>query len=312
MADPTLKQLNALIAIADCGLFRLAAEKLNVSQPALSEQIAQLEHRLGTRLLERDRRGARLTPVGEEVVERARRIQADVRALESVVRSGTDNLGGLIRLGALPTLGPYLMPHVVPVLRQRFPALRLYVREAAGDGLEKGVRSGQFDAILSVSPVRHDELDRLFLFHEPLLLGVPRDDALVQSVPVEFGLLKGRDMLALEHGHRMADQVRALAGEAGARLMEDYQGTSLDGLRQMVGMGMGITLFPALYVRSEIRNDPAVLALPVDALMARREISLLWRSGSPRQDDYRELGAVIAGQARELLGEGPHTPALQG
>ena len=310
MADPTLKQLNALIAIADSGLFRLAAEKLNVSQPALSEQIAQLEYRLGTRLLERDRRGARLTPVGEEVVDRARRIQADVRALESVVRSGADNLGGLIRLGALPTLGPYLMPHVVPVLRQRFPELRLYVREAAGDGLEKGVRSGQFDAILSVSPVRPEGLDRPRLFDEPLLLGVPRDDALAEAVPVEFGRLEGRDILALEHGHRMADQVRALASDARARLMEDYQGTSLDGLRQMVGMGMGITLFPALYVRSEIRNDPAVIALPVNAPMASREISLMWRSGSPRQDDYRELGTVIARQARKLLDEGPERQDL--
>jgi len=303
MADPTLKQLAALIAVADTGLFRLAAEKLNVSQPALSEQIAQLEYRLGAKMLERDRRGARLTPVGADVADRARRILADVRALDSVVRSSADNLGGLIRLGALPTLGPYLMPSVVPVLRDSFPDLRLYVREAPGGALENGVRSGQFDVALSVGAMRPEGLESETLFTESLLLGVPRGDPLSGRTTVSVADLADRDVLALEHGHRMGEQVRILARASRARLMEDYQGTSLDGLRQMVGMGMGISLFPALYVRSEIRNDSDVVTLPIDANAASRQVTLIWRAESPRRDDYRKLGQIIAARASEILRE---------
>lgn len=301
MPQPTLKQLEAFIAIADTGLFRLASEKLNLSQPALSEQIAQLEHRLGARLLDRDRRGARLTPVGARVAERARRILADVRGLDAIVRSAAGNLGGLVRLGALPTLGPYLMPHVVPVLHKRYPELRLYVREGPGEALEEGVRSGQYDVALSVRPYRPEGLSVLPLVEERLFLGVARDDPASGEGAIGPDALAGRDVLTLEHGHRLSELVRNFARDAGARLLEDYQGTSLDGLRQMVGMGVGVSLFPALYVRSEIRNDRAVAALPLDSADARRQIVLIWREGSPREGDYHELAGIIRDRAETLL-----------
>lgn len=300
-AQPTLKQLEALVAVAETGLFRLASEKLNVSQPALSEQIAQLEHRLGARLFDRDRRGARLTPVGERLAERARRILADVRGLEAVVRSAADNLGGLIRLGALPTLGPYLMPHVVPVLHARFPDLHLYVREAAGGALEDGVRSGQYDVALSVRPYRPEGLSVLPLVEERLFLGLARDDAGAGAKSASLNTLRGRDVLTLEHGHRLSELVRTLARDAGARLLEDYQGNSLDGLRQMVGMGLGVSLFPALYVRSEFRDDSGVIAVPFDRPDTRRQVVLMWREDSPREDDFRQLAAVIRERAEGLI-----------
>lgn len=300
-AQPTLKQLEALVAVAETGLFRLASEKLNVSQPALSEQIAQLEHRLGARLFDRDRRGARLTPVGERLAERARRILADVRGLEAVVRSAADNLGGLIRLGALPTLGPYLMPHVVPVLHTRFPDLHLYVREAAGGALEDGVRSGQYDVALSVRPYRPEGLSVLPLVEERLFLGLARDDAGAEAKSASLDTLSGRDVLTLEHGHRLSELVRTLARDAGARLLEDYQGNSLDGLRQMVGMGLGVSLFPALYVRSEFRDDSGVIAVPFDRPDTRRQVVLMWREDSPREDDFRQLAAVIRERAEGLI-----------
>lgn len=303
MANPTLRQLEAFIAVADTGLFRLASEKLNLSQPALSEQIAQLEHRLGARLLDRGRQGARLTPIGREIAGRARNILQSVSELKDVVRSGLANLGGLIRLGALPTLGPYLMPHIVPVLHGRYPDLRLYVREAWAGRLEEGVLSGDYDCALTVGPVQSEGLHVEFLFEEDLFLGVARDDALAAKTEIAGRAIAGRAIMTLEDGHRLTDQVKAIAHAAGAHLLDDYQGTSLDGLRQMVGMGMGLSVFPAFYERSEIRNDQAVVARRLKVPGTTRPICLIWRNGSPRADDYAALGTIIGEKAVTLLAE---------
>lgn len=304
MAQPTLKQLSALIAIADTGLFRTAAEKLHVSQPALSEQISQLEYRLGARLLDRDRRGARLTPVGEAIAFRARRILADVSELDSLVRSSADNLGGLVRMGALPTLGPYLMPYVVPVLHARYPGLRLYVRETTGQVLEEGIQAGQYDVALTGGATPESRLHIMPLFDEALMLGITHDDELASRSRITPQELAGRDVLTLEDGHRLTEQVKAIARKSGANILDDYQGTSLDGLRQMVGMGMGVSIFPQLYERSEIRNDRAVVARAFNSPDAVRKISLIWREGNPREKDFETLGRIIADRAVELLAEG--------
>ncbi|WP_421791020.1 hydrogen peroxide-inducible genes activator [Hyphobacterium sp.] len=302
MAQPTLKQLSALVAIADTGLFKTAAEKLYISQPALSEQISQLEYRLGAVLLERDRRGARLTPVGREVAARARTIQQSVAELGDVVRSGLANLGGLIRLGALPTLGPYLMPYIVPVLHERYPDLRLYVREAWADALTRDVMAGEFDCALTVLPGGAGGLHNEPLFEEALFLGIARGDPLTKRKSIDSRALAGRNFLTLEEGNRLTDQVKALARAAGGTLLDDYQGTSLDGLRQMVGMGMGVSVFPQFYVRSEIGNDQAVEARPLKIAGAQRPVSLIWRAGSPRAKDFATLGDIIAETASNLIG----------
>lgn len=301
MAQPTLKQLSALVAIADTGLFKTAAEKLFISQPALSEQISQLEYRLGAILLERGRGGARLTPVGKEIAERARAIQQSVAELSDVVRSGLANLGGLIRLGALPTLGPYLMPHIVPVLHQRYPDLRLYVREALADTLTRDVMAGEFDCALTVLPGGTGALHTEKLFDEALLLGVARGDPLATRKSIDSRALAGRNFLTLEEGNRLTEQVKALARAAGGTLLDDYQGTSLDGLRQMVGMSMGVSVFPQFYVRSEIGNDQAVEARPLKISGAHRPVSLIWRAGSPRAADFATLGEIISETASSLI-----------
>ena len=303
MAQPTLRQLAALVAIADTGLFKSAAEKLHVSQPALSEQISQLEYRLGALLLERDRRGARLTPVGAEVASRARVILQQVTELGDVVRSGLANLGGLIRLGALPALGPYLMPHIVPVLHARYPELRLYVREAWAARLEEGVLTGVHDCALTVGPVQASGLHAEFLFEEDLLLGIAREDELAARDAIPARALGGRNMLTLEDGHRLTEDAKAIAHAGGAVLLDDYQGTSLDGLRQMVGMGMGVSVFPRFYERSEIRNDQAVVARPLKMAGARRPICLIWREASPRAEDFAALGRIIGEKAVALMAE---------
>ena len=301
MSQPTLRQLGLLVAVADTKRFTLAAERAHISQPALSEQIAQLEHNLGTKLFERGRHGAALTPLGEEIVSRARPILAQIQELEDVVRAAEKNLGGLIRLGTLPTLGPYLLPGVIPKLHAAYPELRLYVRELRTVDLEARLRQGAFDVLLSTRPDDMDGLASELLFEERLLLGLASDHRLAKKKTIGIADLSAEKVLTLESGHYLSERARGLAREAHAQLLIDYEGTSLDGLRQMVGLGMGVSLFPALYVYAEMLSDEAVAVRDIQIQRAARGIELIWRKSSPRGEDFRRLAKVLRACGHALL-----------
>jgi LysR family hydrogen peroxide-inducible transcriptional activator len=301
MPQPTIRQLTLFVAVAEAGRFNLAAERENISQPALSEQIAQLEHNLGARLFERGRHGATLTPLGEEIAKRALPILSQVRELEDVVETTRNNLGGLIRLGALPTVGPYLLPSVIPELHSAYPELRLYVRELRTVELESRLREGGFDVLLSTQPDDTTGLVIEPLFQEPLLLGLASDHRLAKKKVIQVEELEGEKILTLETGHYLSVRARGLAEMAHAQLLVDYEGTSLDSLRQMVGLGMGISLFPALYVQSEIFTDEAVVVREIGIRDASRWISLVWRKSSPRKQSFLRLAALLRTHAKDLL-----------
>jgi LysR family hydrogen peroxide-inducible transcriptional activator len=303
MPQPTLRQLSLLIAVADTNRFTLAAERAHISQPALSEQIAQLEHNLGTKLFERGRHGASLTPLGKEIVARARPILAHVRELEDVVHTAGKNLGGLIRLGALPTVGPYLLPSVIPELHAAHPELRLYIRELRTVELEARLREGVFDVLLSTKPDDTVGLVVEPLFEERLLLGLASDNALAKKRTIGINDLANEKVLTLESGHYLSARVRGLAQAAHAQLLVDYEGTSLDGLRQMVGLGMGVSLFPALYVHAEIVGDEAVTVRDIKIDDAARGIALIWRKSSPRRDDFLKLAERLRARGKVLLSD---------
>ena len=260
---PTLKQLRYLVAIADTLHFRRAAEICHISQPTLSGQLRELEGRLGVQLVERSRAKVVLTPLGEEISTRARTILTDVEDLLELAKHGQTALGGMVRLGVLHSLGPYLLPHILPELHQTYPQLKLYIREDMPDALLQALRNGDLDLLIFPLPIKDAELSVAKLFREPLLVAAARDHELADKANVERSDLKGETLLALERGHRLHDQVRDLCDLFGARLALDFEGTSLDTLRQMVGMGMGMTLLPVLYVRSEVREDSEVVTRPM-------------------------------------------------
>jgi LysR family hydrogen peroxide-inducible transcriptional activator len=195
-------------------------------------------------LFERGRHGATLTPLGEEIVARARPILAQAQELEDVVRAAEKTLGGLIRLGTLPTLGPYLLPGVIPKLHVAHPELRLYVRELRTVDLEASLRQGAFDVLLSTRPDDMEGLAAVSLFEERLLLGLASDHRLAKKKAIGIEDLAAEKVLTLESGHYLSERARGLAREARAQLLVDYEGTSLDGLRQMVGLGMGSRCSP--------------------------------------------------------------------
>jgi len=300
MTLPTIKQLRFLLALQDTAHFRRAAEVVGVTQPSLSAQIQALEERLGLRLVERGRGGVRMTPAGREVCTRARVVLDGVNDLVEYAATARDGLAGTIRLGAKATLGPYLLPHVVGALHAAHPDLRLYIREDAPRLLEDDLGRGSHDAILTQLPVPGADFVTARLFREPLLVALPADHPLTASIRIAPQDLAGQSMLTLSPAYHLHDQITEVCQNTGAHLARDYEGTSLDALRQMVGMGMGLTLLPALYVRSEIEGRGAEVAIrPLAGRPLMRSVGLVWRRQSARDKGYREIAEVIRQVARE-------------
>ena len=280
-SPPKLRQLRYLIALAEARHFRKAAQNMGISQPSLSLQISNLEDLLGLRLVERGRGPVTLTPEGREVLTRARRAMDEVRAIVDLSGALKTGMAGTIRLGTTPTIGPYLLPFVVERLHGQYPDLRLYIRENAPRALREELISGNLDVILTQLPEAGADLISRRLFREPLLLAVPADHPLAGRDEVVAEDLADLNVLSLGPAYTLQIQISALCSQYGAVLSRDYEGTSLDALRQMVGMGMGVAFLPRLYIRSEIdarRSNVVVLPFRKKAIL--RAVGLVWRAGS--------------------------------
>lgn len=296
---PNLRQLEYLVALADTLHFRRAAERANSTQPTLSEQLKTLEDRLGAQLVERSRTRVLLTPVGHQVVEVARRMLRDASEIQMLASSGGRELSGLLRLGVPPTIGPYLLPHVLPAVRRAYPGLKLYVRESLPEDLPRMLEDGRLDLVITLFPVVQGEFTGVTLFREPLLLAVASDHPLANSQSVRKEHLNGQDMLALAPGHQLHDTVLSLCEEFGAKLRLDFEGTSLDTLREMVVMGLGITFLPGLYVQREIVGDPNLKTMPIEGRSISRTVGMVWRRTTARRSDYERLAGFFRMSARE-------------
>lgn len=283
----TLRQLQCLIAVADLLHFRKAAERLNLSQPALSAQVAQLEDHLGVLLLERTRRKVLLTPTGREVAERARAILRDVADLEAAARSAQAPLSGTLRLGVLRTLGPYLLPHMLGAMRENYPDLKLYLREEPRAQLLADLARGDLDMVL-LHHAPHDDhhLSVTPLFREPLWAVLPLGHKLAAKTELAPADLAGEKLILLELGDGLRDPGLALCRAVGAAEHPDFRATSLDALRQMVATGLGCTLLPGLYVEAEAQADRQIAVRPLTA-PPTRAIDLVWRRTTSRAAEFR-------------------------
>ncbi len=298
---PTLRQLQYLVAVADTGRFGEAAKRLHVSQPSLSGQIAEIEAELGVSLIERGRHGALMTPLGQDIVERARLILRDVEDLKAAALLGAQDFAGRLKLGVLPSIGPYLLPTATKRLHAQFPDLRMSVREEKTTDLEAHLSHGQFDMIIS-TPEDHPGHSSVVLFTERLWACAAPDDPLSEtSAPLPLSELKDRPLLTLGPGHRLSQSIAELARKAGGQVSEEYQGTSLDATRQMAIMGAGVAVLPSLYVKREAQRDRDVSLRPIDDVSAQRTISLIWRERSPLHQRFLEFAEVLHQTAAELL-----------
>lgn len=295
-----IRDLHYLVALADQRNFRRAAAVCNVSQPTLSTQIKKLEDELGVTLIERMPRNVILTPAGVDTVERARRILAELDELKLAARTRQEGRDKL-RLGVFPTLGPYLLPHIIQPVMERFPGLELLLTEEKSGVLRQQLASGTLDAALLADPTDDEHLAHLPLFEEPFLLAVPRTHALANQTLVEPGDLVGQKLMVLEEGHCLRDQVLAASRQSGAVEESTFRGTSLETLRQMVVAGAGVTFLPALACSSGI-VDGGYRVLPFRDGVFQRTVSLHWRKTSPIADLIREVGTVIGQNAGAILG----------
>jgi len=308
---PTLRQLEYFVAIVETGSFSAAAKRCFVSQPSLSAQIKDMEDHLGIALLERGRKGAMITPVGEEVVRRARLILRETEELKVLAQESDGRLAGRVRLGVLPTIGPYLLPRATRELHISYPELRLAVREEPTHVLQTRLQDGRFDIILSTLDA-HPDMESLLLVEENIYICVPPDDSLARSRgSIKLSDLKGRELLTLGHSQKFSNVVERLASEAGAVTSEEYQGTSLDAIRQMASMGSGIAVLPSLYAISEAKRDTQLIVRRIDHPLAKRQISLTWRPSSPLSEKFQKMGNVFRQVASHLMSQSDTVEAPQ-
>nr|WP_255670592.1 LysR substrate-binding domain-containing protein [Cognatishimia sp. F0-27] len=282
-----------LVALADTGHFRRAAESCHVTQPTLSAQLRQLERTLGVTLVERTRPRAILNPLGLEITERARRVLREIDEIRMQASLGRDPLHVTIRVGVVQSLGSYLLPLFVPDLHETHPDLKLYVREGLPDYLLRSLHDGTLDLLFFPLPVPQAEFASRPLFREPLAVVAPADHPIAAMDAVRADQLRGETVLSLEPGHKLYDQVRQLCEDYGASLSHDYEGTSLDTLRQMVAMGMGVSLMPALYIKSEVAHQDVVVARPFSGKAPDRMIGMIWRRGAAREKAFEALAELI-------------------
>lgn len=303
---PTIKQMRYLQAVISAKSFRKAAQTLGVSQPTITSQIAALEEALGLTLLERSRTGALPTATGRAMLPHVKSVLEEVRSIRDIARFSTDSASGIHRLGVPATLGPYFLPDVISDVHKKYPSLRLFVREEPPRDLENGLLDGRYDLILTTLPVEVPGLTHDILFGEPMVLCAPPDHALAKKKYIKKKDLAGEQLLAIEEHHRIFAHMQALANTYEAQLMRDYEGTSLDTVRQMIGTGIGLAFLPALYVRSEIhpRNDVAVLKL--DQTPTDREVVLAWRPSAPQRNLYREMAQFLRILCKQKLGSVVH------
>jgi LysR family hydrogen peroxide-inducible transcriptional activator len=288
----TLRQLQYAAAVAEARNFRKAAEACHVSQPSLSAQLAELEHALGVRLFERDRRHVLVTPAGEDLLVRARRILVAADDLVDAGRRARDPFAGTLRLGVIPTISPYLLPAVVPALRKRFPRLTLQWAEDKTEVLRDALREGRLDGAVLAVEADIGEVEVDVIARDAFVLATPRRHALGRHEgPVSPRELRDAQFLLLDDGHCFRDQALAYCSSAHANEL-DFRATSLPTLVQMVASGAGVTLLPELSVPTEARRSQiAVRRFGEPA--PHRTIAMVHRRASPLSAAIREVAAEI-------------------
>jgi LysR family hydrogen peroxide-inducible transcriptional activator len=297
-ALPTLRQLGYLVELAQRLSFRAAAEAQYVTQSTLSAGIKELETLLGVQLVERDRRHVRLTAVGEDVVARAREVLAAATDLAEAARSATRPLSGPLRLGAIPTIAPYLLPSVLPALRRAHPELKLYLREDLTNRLLERLRAGSLDVALIALPFDTGELYVRELFEDEFSFVARESDPAAREKNVALQRIDASDMLLLEEGHCLRDHAIAACGPRRGAWESRVEATSLATLIQMVDGGLGVTLLPAITLDAGVLKGTRLVARPFSRKAPSRTLALAARPTSPRRPDADLLAEFLIEQRR--------------
>ena len=288
----TLRQLQYLVAVADLRSFRGAADRCHVSQPSLSAQVAQCEDLLGIQLFERDRRSVKLTAAGEPLIARMREILLASDDLVEMARGLSDPLSGILRLGIIPTVGPYLLPEIAPVLRVTFPRIEVRWLEDKTPSLVAALAKGDLDAAIVALEADLGDVDYMALGRDAFVFAASPDHPLAGAKrKIRIEELEGQSVLLLDDGHCFRDQAIAACGTT-AIAEASYRATSLQTLVQMVAQGHSVTLLPGLALGVENRRQD----LRIRRFAGKpptRTIALVWRRRAAREVTYRAIGEAL-------------------
>ena len=300
MILPTIRQLQYLVAVIDLNHFGQAAERCNVTQSTLSAGIAELENLLRAQLIERTKRRVRVTPLGEEIAEKARGLLDMATDIAETAQAAEAPLSGRFRMGVIPTIGPYVLPRVLARLRNAYPDIRLYLREGQTKSLIDRLGRGELEAALIALPYDIGELEKLPLGPDPLWVVLPLDHPLTASKTVSPDDLAGEEMLLLEDGHCLRDHALAACSLKGPRGTSGFESTSLYTLVEMVANGLGVTFVPEIAITAGLLKGSAVEARPLPADSSPRELALVWRKSYRREADLAALATYMRGQLATL------------
>lgn len=289
----TLQELKYLVALADHGHFGRAAESCFITQSTLSTQIKKLEDFLGVTLFDRSLKRVTPTPTGREILVAARNIVEESERIRELAKHAQDPMTRTIHLGVIPTLGPYYLPHALTLAHKKHPGLRLLLREEMTPQILEHLNDGKLDAGLLALPVTDDSLRVEPLFYEPFFAALPAGHALAKHAELKVSDIMSEKLLLLDEGHCLRDQALDVCG-TGSRGREEVRATSLETLRQMVGMGLGLTLLPALSVDAGPRTTKKSVEIrPFKAPPPGRTIGLAWRKRAPFPETFERLAATL-------------------
>jgi LysR family hydrogen peroxide-inducible transcriptional activator len=299
----TLTELRYIVAVARERHFGRAAECCHVSQPTLSVAVKKLEEELGVILFERSKTEVSITPVGDQVVRQAQRVLEEVDTLGELARQGRDPLSGPLRLGAIHTIGPYLLPHLVPEVHRRAPKLPLVIEENYTARLAERLKQGELDAIIIALPFEQPGVVTLPLYEEPFVAVLPAGHPLGARQRLRVNDLARENLLLLGAGHCFREQVLHFCPEchtmvgSGNDIQYTVEGSSLETIRHMVATGMGVTVLPCSAAGDDRYTRDLLAIRPFEAPAPFRQVALAWRSSFPRPKAIEVIRQAIL-QAR--------------
>ncbi len=292
-ATYTLKHLKYFISVAKFKHFGQAADACFVTQPTLSAAIREFEDILGVQLLERTKRSVLVTPIGEEVLKRAKDIMVQADSLMEMARAKGSPLNGELRLGVIPTIGPYLLPQIMEDVRRHFPDLTLYLKEDQTERLLAALKEGQLDVLILALPYESDTIDSFTFMQDRFYCALPKDHPLAKKKQIENQEIISENLLLLEEGHCLRDHAMAACSWEGARNINEFGATSLSTIVHMVANGLGITLLPEMAIKAGITRGTDLVTIPLSKNSPPRDIGLVWRKTSGRKEEFTLLGQFL-------------------
>jgi LysR family hydrogen peroxide-inducible transcriptional activator len=291
---PTLKQLQYLVALKDAGHFGRAAEACFVTQSTLSAGIRELETLIGVVLVERTRRVVRFTPLGDRIADKARIVLREADELGDMARAAGRPLSGDMRMSVIPTIAPFMLPRILPRLRENYPDLKLFLREEPSGAACEGLQNGRTDCVLLALPYACGEVTSQVLFEDRLFVAGTEAELGHASPTIGAKDIDETRLLLLEDGHCLKEHALAACNRPEMRAEATMLGTSLHTIVQMVDNGLGVTMLPEMALKAGILDHTGLTARPLEAESPSRSIALVWRRASPREKDFRLLAEVLA------------------